>query len=396
MLATALHCPARPALADHWPAALHPDVLAGVDRPTPYLVTDLDTVRDRYARFTEHLPGVRCHYAVKCNSSPEILRALAAAGCGFEVASAGELAMLTAIGVDPADVLYSNPVKPPAHVAEAHRAGVWRFAFDGPGELDKLARHAPGSAVVLRLRVDDAASAFPLSRKFGADAADARALLLRARDLGLRPYGVTFHVGSQCASPGAWRGALAVVGRLLARLRDDGVTLEMLDLGGGFPARYAEPVPSIGVVAAGVRGALRDALPYVPRVLAAEPGRHLVAESAVMVAGVVGREMRGGEHWLYLDVGAYHGLMETQQTGGLWRFPLWTSRADHDRVPHLPFTVTGPTCDSSDTMFHGVPLPSTVDVGDRVYIGSAGAYTLSYASAFNGFPPPTAAFVGTR
>jgi len=97
---------------------------------------------------------------------------------------------------------------------------------------------------------------------------------------------------------------------------------------------------------------------------------------------------------VYLDVGAYNGLMETQQTVNQWRFPLWSSRPDHAVVAHLPFTVTGPSCDSSDTMFYGIPLPATISEGDRIYIGSAGAYTLSYASGFNGFPPPAPVFVG--
>ncbi len=113
-----------------------------------------------------------------------------------------------------------------------------------------------------------------------------------------------------------------------------------------------------------------------------------------MATTVLGREIRAGENWLYVDVGAYNGLMETQQTVNGWRFPLWTSLPDHADVPHIPFTVTGPSCDSSDTMFYGVSLPDALDVGDVLYIGSAGAYTLSYASAFNGFAPPAPLFVG--
>ena len=114
----------------------------------------------------------------------------------------------------------------------------------------------------------------------------------------------------------------------------------------------------------------------------------------MLVGGVLGREVRAGENWAYLDVGAYNGLMETQQTVTGWRFPLWTSVPGHGEVPHVPFTVTGPSCDSSDTVFYGVPLPESLDVGDKLYIGSAGAYTLSYASGFNGFAPPTPIFVG--
>lgn len=381
-------------LPSHWPSALHPRVLGEVDHPTPYLICDLETIRDRYRRLREHLPEVECFYAMKCNSAPEVIEVLANAGSYFEIASIGELDMLRLRGVDPADVIYSNTVKPHGHIAAAHEAGVWRFAFDSEGELYKLAEHAPGASVYVRLRVDDSTSMFPLSRKFGAEAHEARALLLLAQNLGLTPYGVTFHVGSQCTSPSAWRQALAAVGRLLAKLDEDGLEIEMLNLGGGLPARYVEPVPSLEQIAATIRVGLDEVLPYVPRTLGAEPGRFVVAESSVMVTTVLGREVRAGENWLYVDVGAYHGLIETHQTVNSWRFPLWSSRPDHASAAHEPFTVTGPTCDSLDTMFFGAALPGTLDVDDRLYIGSAGAYTLGYASSFNGFPPPTAIYVG--
>ncbi|CAA9469680.1 MAG: Pyridoxal 5-phosphate (PLP)-dependent ornithine decarboxylase [uncultured Solirubrobacteraceae bacterium] len=380
-------------LPTHWPASLAPDALARLDHQTPYLMCDLDVVRDRYARLQAAMPGVDCHYAVKCNPSPEILRTLADAGSSFEIASAGELAMLTDVGVDPADVLYSNPVKPARHIAAAHAAGLWRFVFDSEGELYKLAEHAPGAAVYVRLRVDDSASIFPLSRKFGAEAHEARALMQLASSLGLRPYGITFHVGSQCTSPSAWRQAIAAAGRLMARLLDDGIRIEMLNVSGGLPAHYVEPIPGVEQIASVIVGGLSELLPYRPPVVVCEPGRYLVAESGVMVCEVLGREVRAGENWLYVDVGAYHGLMETQQGLAGWRYPLWTSRPDHAEAYHEPFTVTGPSCDSSDTIFFGASLPATIDVDDKLYIGSAGAYTLSYASHFNGFPPPTTHFV---
>ena len=384
-----------PRVPAHWPAALAPDLLEVIDVPTPYLVTDLDTVAHRHAAFTRALPGVRTFYAMKCNPSPEILTTLAARGAGFEIASLGELRALQRLGIDPAGVLYSNPVKPPAHIAAAHAAGLWRFSFDSPNELAKIAGHAPGAAVYVRLRVDDEASVFPLSRKFGAEAADAYDLMLLARRLGLRPYGITFHVGSQCGNTEAWRAAVGAAGRLMTRLRAAGVEIAMLDIGGGFPARYVHDVPAVEAIGAAVLPALADLLPYRPELLAAEPGRHLVAESAVLATGIIGRERRGDENWLFADVGAYNGMMETLQTANGWDYPLWTSVPGHADVPHLPFTVTGPSCDSSDTMFTGVALPATVGVGDTLYIGSAGAYTLSYASAFNGFPPPAPLYVGT-
>ena len=381
-------------LPAQWPDGLHPKILADLDLPTPFLAGDLNVVEATVRRFEAALPSVRPFYAVKCNSAPPLLRSMLRLGTGFEIASLGELDMLQAVGVDPTQVLYSNTVKPASHIAGAAAAGVWRFAVDSEGELDKVARTAPGSAVYVRVRVDDSGSVFPLSRKFGAEAHHARALLQYARTLGLQPYGITFHVGSQCAATSAWVQAIAGAGRLMRQLQSDGITLEMLDIGGGFPARYDAEVPCIEQIGTVVERALDELLPYRPAQVVAEPGRHLVAESAVMVASVLGREERAGEEWLYLDVGAYNGLMETLQTVGQWRFPLWTSRADHSAVPHVPFTVTGPSCDSADTMFFGAQLPVTMTEGDRLFIASAGAYTLSYASNFNGFPPPLPYFVG--
>jgi ornithine decarboxylase len=393
-LPTRLEYQTHRSLPPQWPAALSPADLAAVTSATPFLLCDLDTVRERYERLQRCLPGVSTYYALKCNPSPEIVQTLAAAGSSFEVASNGELELLCGLGIDASEVLYSNTVKPPSHVAAAAEAGVWRFAFDSEGELHKIAERAPGSAVFVRMRVDDSTSIFPLSRKFGAEAEDARALLLLARSLGLQPYGVTFHVGSQCTAPNAWRQAIAAVGRLLSRLEDDGVELEMLNLSGGFPARYVEQVPSIETIAETVVSALNELLPYVPPHLAVEPGRYLVAESSVLVASVLGREVRAGENWLYLDVGAYNGLIETHQSANQWLFPIWSSVENHAHTPHEPFTITGPTCDSSDTMFYGASLPASIDVDDQLYIGSAGAYTISYASSFNGFPPPVPLFVG--
>jgi ornithine decarboxylase len=383
-----------PEIPAHWPTGLAPATLGLIDVPTPYLVTDLDVIGQRHAAFTAAMPSVITCYAMKCNPSPEILRTLAARGAGFEIASLGELRMLQTLGIDPAGVLYSNPVKPPSHIAEAYAAGLWRYSFDSPNELAKIAEHAPGAAVYVRLRVDDSTSVFPLSRKFGTDVEEAYDLMLRARRLGLRPYGVTFHVGSQCGSASAWRTAVAAAGTLMSRLRHAGIELEMLDLGGGFPARYVDGVPAIEEIGAVVHAALDELLPYRPGLLVAEPGRYLVAEAGVLAAAVLGRETRGGENWLYIEVGAYNGLMEVLQTPGGWDFPMWTSRPDHADAGQIPYTVTGPTCDSTDTVGYGIMLPATLTVGDVLYIGTTGAYTLSYASHFNGFQPPTPLFVG--
>ena len=168
----------------------------------------------------------------------------------------------------------------------------------------------------------------------------------------------------------------------------------MLNLSGGFPARYTTPVPSLDEIASEIFGALRDHMPYLPAELAAEPGRHLVAESAVMVSR--GDRPRGARR-RQLDL-PRRGRLQRAHRDAADAQPLALSAVELAARPRSApadrFTVTGPTCDSSDTLFFGAALPATLDVGDRLYIGSAGAYTLSYASSFNGFGPPAVLHVG--
>jgi ornithine decarboxylase len=380
---------------DTWSPGLSVARLNAMTEETPFLLCDLDTIERRYQELVDLLPDLAVFFAMKSNSAPPILRAVKELGGSFEVASANEMRMAQAVGAAPADLLYSNPVKPTGHIAEAAAAGLYRFAFDSEAELRKLAVHAPGSSVYVRLRVEDDTSVFPLSKKFGASVETAGELLLLASRLGLVPYGITFHVGSQCTNPMAWERAIEQSSIVMRRLLRAGIRLDMLNIGGGIPARYTTPIPALSLVTA-VIGAGLSRLPYRPALLAAEPGRYLVAESGVLAATVIGVDQRDDERWVYLDVGGYNGMMEAVQTGGRWHFPLLTSRADHFRAFMVSTTVTGPSCDSSDTLFYGALLPASLAVGDRVYIGTAGAYTSSYASSFNGFPPPQLLYVGGR
>jgi ornithine decarboxylase len=382
----------RATRARGWPARLEPGALDELAFDTPFLVTDCDEVARRFDEFTRAMPEVRPYFALKCNAALPVLATLAAQGAGFEIASVFELDPLRAVGARAEDVLFSNTVKPEQHVRSAVARGVWRFALDSEEELRKLAAAAPGSAVYVRLDVEDSHSLFPLSRKFGTSPDEALRLLVLAPEVGLRPYGLTFHVGSQCTDPSMYSRAIDQCGLVMRRLELHGTRIEMLNVGGGMPATYADPAPDIAAVGDAVSRAV-SRLPYRPPHLAAEPGRFLVAESSVLVATVIGTTCRAGERWAYLDVGGFNGLMEAIQTGGRWLFPMRTSRADDAVAPTASFNVTGPSCDSGDTMFYGVDLPETLSAGDRLYIGSAGAYTLSYASHFNGFPPPSHVFV---
>jgi ornithine decarboxylase len=351
---------------------------------TPVLVMDLDLVAEAYRALTRAMPGVGVYFAVKCNPYQPVLARLSELGSKFEIASAAELDELLAVGVQPADVLFSNPVKPKAHIAYAYAIGVRHFAADSPEELAKLVQLAPGSRVIARLATRRTRSMVPSEGKFGVDAETVAELLLSARDHGLSPYGVAFHVGSQMMSPQAWRDPLERVGEVMEKLAADNVFLEMVNLGGGFPASYTgtEPPPLTeygAVIAAGLA-----ALPYPVRAVV-EPGRALVAAAGTLVATVIGTAVRGGARWVHLDVGAFNGLMESLETNNTLRFPVADSLfADVREKCHL----TGPTCDSQDTILFDVEMSAGLSAGHRVYIGSAGAYTTVYASRFNGFAVP--------
>lgn len=344
---------------------------------------DLDVVAAAYRRMTGAMPAVALHYAMKCNGFRPVLQRLKDLGCGFEIASARELDDLLEIGVDAAEVLFSNPVKAPAQIAQTYAAGVRKYAFDSTSEIDKLAALAPGSNVVVRLVAPDIDSDVPSEGKFGVEPDAAVALLLAARGRGLRPFGVAFHVGSQMMRPTAWKAPLDEVAAMMTTLAEADVRLDMVDVGGGFPAVYDLPPPPMSEYGSIIQAGL-ERLPYPVRMVA-EPGRALVAEAGTLVATVIGTAVRGGRRWVHLDVGAFNGLMESLETGNRLRFPVRDSIASPNPEPcHL----TGPTCDSQDTILFDVPVSAGLAPGNRVYIGSAGAYTTAYASRFNGFDAP--------
>ncbi len=365
------------------PASLRPAALAAAGHRTPYLMMDLATIGGQYQRFRALLPDITVHYAVKCNPARRIIGYLHGLGGSFEIASCAELRMLTAEAVPATDIIYSNPVRPAAHIQAAVSAGIDRFAFDSEPELRKLAHYAPGARVYVRLAMVPANSKVPSEGKFGVPARHAASLLRQAANLGLRPYGLAFHVGSQMQDPAEYAVAIEQAG-LLGRLRDAGITLEFLNLGGGFPACYQDDVRELADYAAVINSALAAHLPYQVE-LAIEPGRALVGNAGVMVTRVIGVASRAGKRWVHLDAGAFNGFMEALETANQLRFPLADSRASARRGV---FNLTGPSCDSQDTIMFDAELSADIAPDDLVYIYAAGAYTTSYASRFNGFDIP--------
>ncbi|MGI8841028.1 MAG: type III PLP-dependent enzyme [Caulobacteraceae bacterium] len=321
-------------------------------------------------------------YAVKANPSPWVIRALAAAGiAAFDVASVPEIELVAAHAPG-ARLAFMHPVKSRAAIARAYfDHGVRTFALDSHKELAKIGEATGGAGdldLMVRLAVETAGAAYPLTGKFGVGAGEAPSLLLAARRATDQSMGVSFHVGSQCMRPSAYQSAMAQASRVLVRA---GVFADVVDVGGGFPSIYPGLTPPdlSEYIAAIDRGFAEMMVPDATR-LWCEPGRALVAESASLLARV---ELRRGDA-LYLNDGAYGSLFDAAHAR--WPFPAKLARAAGGASTTLaPFHFFGPTCDSTDHMPGPFWLPEDVREGDYVEIGMMGAYGVAMATRFNGF-----------
>ena len=362
--------------------------LADLRPPSPCLVLDVDRVEQNYRALTSALPLAHIYYAVKANPAAPILEILTRLGSSFDAASIEEIEMCLEAGAEPARISFGNTIKKISAIQRAHAAGVTTFAFDSQEELEKLAEHAPGARVYCRLLVENDGAEWPLSRKFGTTVERARELMIEARDRGLDPYGLSFHVGSQQTTTGSYETAIGRVGMLFTDLKSAGVNLRMVNLGGGYPVRYRDEIPGIDRFAAAIMGAMTQHFGNdLPEILI-EPGRFLVADAGVISAEIVLVCRKGHEdpvRWVYLDIGRFGGLAETEGESIKYRFVT-----DHDDGETGPVAIAGPTCDGADILYEksNYRLPTALRCGDRVQLMSTGAYTTTYASQrFNGFAP---------
>jgi ornithine decarboxylase len=355
---------------------------------TPCLVMDLPTVRARYARLRSALPDARVCYAVKANPTPTVVGELAALGSSFDVASPGEIELCRAQAVPAESISYGNTIKKRSDIASAYAQGVRLFATDSAPDLDNIAAVAPGSRVFCRIFVDNKGSRTPFGRKFGCPPETAVRLLIRARGFGLEPYGVSFHIGSQQLDPGAWEHGIAAAREVFDGVAAHGIALRMVNLGGGLPAAYTDAAPPLVEYAAHIEQALDAHFGADRPELLIEPGRYVVGDAGILRSEVVlvaPESGAGGRRWIYLDIGRYNGLAETE--GEAIAYRLRTSR---DGDPVGPVVLAGPTCDGDDVLYQHTryELPLTLRGGDFVDLLSAGAYTASYSSVgFNGFAP---------
>lgn len=359
------------------------------DPDTPCLVVDLDVVADNYRTLRRALPRADIYYAVKANPALPLLELLTGLGSSFDAASAWEVDRCIEAGGAPACISFGNTVKKRRDIAHAYDRGVRLYAFDSVEELRKLADEAPGARVYCRILTASDGARWPLSRKFGCDLDMARDLMLQAADLGLDPYGISFHVGSQQTDPAVWDVAIGRAAMVFSDLRDAGLELRMLNLGGGFPARYrGDALPPVGAFADAVMQAMaRHFGNHMPEMII-EPGRSIAAEAGVIRTEVVlvsRKRYDDDKRWVYFDVGKFGGLAETMDEA--IHYPVCTP---HDGGPEGSVAIAGPTCDGADILYEKAPytLPLKLRCGDRVELLSAGAYTSVYAAQrFNGFAP---------
>ena len=364
------------------------EFLKGRKDDGPCLVLDIDVVRENYQAFAKALPDTRVFYAVKANPAPQILKLLNELGSCFDVASITETEMVLAAGCTPDRISYGNTIKKESEIATAFRLGVTLFAVDCEAEVEKVARAAPGSRVICRIHCDGSGSEWPLSRKFGCEPAYAVDILELAHRRGVVPHGISFHVGSQQHNIEAWDRALASTAAIFRGCAERGITLSMVNLGGGFPAKYLRKTPKLESYGKAIFRALRKHFGNAIPETIIEPGRGLVGNAGIIEAEVVLIAKRSPEdevRWVYLDIGKFHGLAETIDES--IRYPIRTQR---DRDEMAPCIVAGPTCDSVDVLYekNPYPLPVSLAIGDKVLIEAAGAYTATYSSVgFNGYPP---------
>ena len=346
---------------------------------TPLLVLDKSKLIEEYQRFRRRLPRVKLYYAIKANPHPDIIRTFRDQGGSFDVASEGELRHVLAQGVPPSRIIFANPIKRPEALEYARRAGVNFVTFDNEPELYKLAKHARGCRVLARMKCSNLGSIVELSLKFGADLDQIVPMLLKARSLGLRPEGVSFHVGSQCTNYQNYHQAMEESARVFREAKSVGLRLRIVDIGGGFPIRHlATDRINLETFGAQMRAELDRLFPKDVEIIA-EPGRALAGPAGMLITRVAGRSIRNNKNYYYLDDSVY---------GDFSGIVFDHCKYEFKTIKHTQkflSVLAGPTCDSFDTISLSEELPE-LEVGDVVYVQHIGAYSCASAVMFNGIP----------
>lgn len=358
--------------------------------PTPFILINKEKVRQNFRELSRCFNYGKIYYAMKANPSTEILKLLKDEDSYFDCASKYEIEDLFSIGVKPERISFGNTIKKIEAIKFAYANGIREYVTDSELDLQNIAKYAPGSNINFRILVEGSLTAeWPLSRKFGCNPDVAYDLIIEAKKLGLNPKGISFHVGSQQHDIGVWNSAISKVKQIFDQIaQESDITLNRINLGGGFPATYRSRVNNIELYASEIKRFLDDYFGESTPEIWLEPGRGLVGDSGILVSEVIliSRKSKTAlNRWIYQDSGKFNGLIETLDE--CIKYPIFTSK---ENFPKEEAILAGPTCDSMDIMYENIlfPLPKNLEVGDKLFWISTGAYTSSYASIrFNGFPP---------
>ena len=355
-------------------AAVFKELIA--EHGSPLLVLDAGMVRSHYLDLQSALPGVDLYYAIKSLPHPAILELMDGVGAGFDLASSGEIELMRQVNVSARRTLHSHPIKRDGDIRDALRFGCTTFVVDNSDEILKFLPYRHRVGLFIRIAFRSEAAVVDLSKKFGCAPGDVPVLLDLAAKLGIHVKGLCFHVGSQCTDTSRQVDAINVCNAILRRYHNAGsAPISILDIGGGFPVAYDGGQVDIEGYCAPIRKALANLPPYV-RVIA-EPGRFISGPAVTGITAVIGKAVREGLHWYYLDDGVYGSF--SGQIYDHTRYPL---EVFSDSQQRLPSVLAGPTCDSIDLIAEDIPLPE-LNIGDLIVGRMMGAYTAASATDFN-------------
>jgi ornithine decarboxylase len=353
---------------------------------TPLFILDHNKIRENYRTFKKHLPRVQCYYAVKANSTQQIIETLFNEGSSFDVASYREFMQVYQHikHFEKKDkkyyvwdkIIFSNTIKDRSTLRKI-REYKPLMTYDNIDELKKIKEHCDTAGLVLRLKVPDTGSQVEMASKFGSEPGDAQKLIRDAFDMGLTVEGISFHVGSQCTNFNNYTEALAITSEILNDARKKGFNLNLVDIGGGFPVPYDVQVPEFEKLASILNSEFKRLFPEDVQLLA-EPGRFIVATTAVLVSEIIGVARRDGKVFYHINDGVYHTF-----SGVVYDHWIPNFRAFKEGETEI-CAVVGPTCDSFDKISLSVELPGNLKIGDLLCTDNIGAYSVASSTKFNG------------
>lgn len=355
---------------------------------TPFILINKKRVINNYIRLKNNFPFANIFYAIKANPANEILEQLKKLNSSFDIASKYQLDKVLKLGVTPDRISYGNTIKKSQDIKYFYDKGVRIFATDSFEDIENISKFAPGSKIFCRFLFYGGNASWTLSKKFGCESQMAIQILKKSKQLGLIPYGVSFHVGSQQHDIKSWFSALMQSKYIFDKLNKDNIKLQCINMGGGFPCQYSQNIKKIQEYSKEIKQYLKELFGNAIPAIFIQPGRSLVGDSGILVTSIIQctrKHLNDDLKWCYIDAGKFNGLIQT-----LKQSIIYNILQKQQQKQKAQFIIAGPTCDSEDIIYekNHVLLNKNSKQGDRLYFLSCGAYTSTYASVeFNGFPP---------